>query len=44
MNRALSGQATNGEQQDLVYSADLSKEAKSKLTKLAAWVSDLNIS
>lgn len=35
MNRVLSGQSTNA--------ADYSKEAKSTLTKLAAWINDRNI-
>jgi len=30
-------------EQDLVSYADLSKEAKSKLTKLAAWINDRNV-
>jgi uncharacterized membrane protein YkgB len=41
MSRVLSGQATNAE--NIVFSADLSTKAKSKLTKLAAWISDRNI-
>ena len=43
MNRTLSGQATNAENEDLVSSADLSIKARSKLTKLAAWINDRNI-
>ena len=43
MSRALPGEAINAEKQDLVSSADLSLEAKSKLTKLAAWINDRNI-
>jgi len=43
MSRVTSGQAINAEQQDLVSSAELSKKAKSTLTKLAAWISDRNI-
>ena len=38
-----SGQATNAENKDLVFSADLSIKAKSKLTKLAAWINDRNV-
>jgi uncharacterized membrane protein YkgB len=43
MSQASSIQAINTEKQDLGSSADLSREAKSSLTKLAAWVSDHNI-
>ena len=43
MNRVLSEQANNAEKHDLVSSADLSKNAKSSLTKLAAWINDRNI-
>jgi uncharacterized membrane protein YkgB len=43
MNGTLSGRATDSEQQDSVYSVDLSKDAKSKLTKLAAWTNDRNL-
>ncbi len=43
MSRVTSGQAINAEKQDLVSSADVSKRAKSSLTKLAAWTSDRNI-
>lgn len=42
MDKTLSGKSTNAEKQDLV-SADLSRGAKSGLTKLAAWVSDRNL-
>jgi uncharacterized membrane protein YkgB len=42
MSRVSSGQAINLENEGLV-SADLSKQAKSTLTKLAAWVNDRNI-
>src|SRR5271156_4967852 len=44
MSQASSIQAIDTEKQDLGSSADLSREAKSSLTKLAAWVSDHNIS
>jgi uncharacterized membrane protein YkgB len=44
MDRVLSGQATNAEKDDIVFSsAGLSTKAKSKLTKLAAWINDRNI-
>jgi uncharacterized membrane protein YkgB len=43
MSRVLTGQAINAEKQDLVWSADLSRKAKTTLTKLAAWVNDRNI-
>jgi uncharacterized membrane protein YkgB len=43
MSRVLSGQAISAEKQDLVSSADLSRNAKSNLTKLAAWTNDRNI-
>jgi uncharacterized membrane protein YkgB len=43
MSQILSGQGMNAESMDLAFSADLSKKAKSSLTKLAAWVSDRNI-
>jgi uncharacterized membrane protein YkgB len=43
MSRVTSGQAINAEKQYLVSSADLSKTAKSALTKVAAWISDRNI-
>jgi uncharacterized membrane protein YkgB len=42
MDRVSSGQSMNAEHQDLV-SAGSSMEAKSILTKVAAWVSDRNI-
>jgi uncharacterized membrane protein YkgB len=40
MSRTLPEEATHAEQQNLLSSADLSNYAKSKLTKLAAWVND----
>ncbi|HEY3988435.1 MAG TPA: DUF417 family protein [Acidobacteriaceae bacterium] len=43
MSQILSGQATNAEKEDRVFSADLSTKAKSNLTKLAAWINDHNI-
>jgi uncharacterized membrane protein YkgB len=43
MSWALSGQATNVETEDIVFSSDLSIKAKSNLTKLAAWINDRNI-
>jgi uncharacterized membrane protein YkgB len=43
MSRVSSGQAINLEKEGLVSSADLSKQAKSTLTKLAAWINDRNI-
>lgn len=43
MNRVLSRQATNAENEDVMFSADLSTKAERKLIKLAAWVSDRNI-
>ena len=43
MSEVPSGQATNAEKEDLVFSADLSTKAKSNLTKLAAWINDRNI-
>jgi uncharacterized membrane protein YkgB len=43
MSRAMSAQAIYAEKQDLSSSADLSTQAKSNLTRLAAWISDLNI-
>jgi uncharacterized membrane protein YkgB len=43
MNLAPSAQATNAERENIVFSADLSTKAKSKLTKLAAWINDHNI-
>jgi len=38
-----SGRATNAKKEDTVFSADLSIKAKSKLTKLAAWINDRNV-
>jgi uncharacterized membrane protein YkgB len=43
MSRAMSAQATSREKQGLSSSADISKQAKSNLTKLAVWISDRNI-
>src|SRR6476660_5946193 len=43
MSHFTSGQTINPENQDLVSSADLSKNAKSPLTKLAAWIGDREI-
>jgi uncharacterized membrane protein YkgB len=43
MSCVSSGQETNLEKEDLVSSADLSNQAKSNLTKLAAWISDRKI-
>ncbi len=43
MSQVMSEQAINAETQNLSSSADLSKLAKSNLTKVAAWVSDRNI-
>jgi uncharacterized membrane protein YkgB len=43
MSRVPSGQAISAEKQELVSSADLSRNAKSNLTKLAAWTNDRNI-
>ena len=43
MSLVTSGMGTNAEKQDLVSSAELSNEARSILTKVAAWVSDHNI-
>jgi uncharacterized membrane protein YkgB len=43
MSQTLSGQAINAESRDLISSADLSRLAKSNLTKLAAWINDHNI-
>ena len=43
MSEVLSGQAIDAEKQDVVSSADLSAKAKSKLTKLAAWINDRNL-
>ena len=44
MSLVTSGMGINAEKQDLASSAELSKNAKSVLTKLAAWVNDHNIS
>jgi uncharacterized membrane protein YkgB len=44
MNHVISGHATNAEKEDLVFSTDLSTKAKSHLTKLAAWITDRNVS
>lgn len=44
MSQILSGRAMNAEKQDLVSSADLSSRAKGNLAKLAAWISDRNVS
>jgi len=43
MDRALSEQASHSGKQVLVSSRDLSSNAKSKLTQLAAWISEQNI-
>ena len=43
MEQIPSRQAPNAEREDRVFSADLSINAKSRLTKLAAWISDRNI-
>jgi uncharacterized membrane protein YkgB len=43
MSSALSGQATNAEKEDMVFSSDLSRKANSNLTRLAAWINDRNI-
>ena len=43
MSRLLSGQATIAEKEGILFSADLSTKAKSKLTKLAAWINDRNV-
>jgi len=43
MNQVLSGQGTNTAKTDLVLPAETSNKARSRLTKLAAWVSDRNI-
>ena len=44
MSQVVSTQATNVEKEVIVFSSDLSTKAKSNLTKLAAWISDRNIS
>ena len=43
MSRVLSEQTTNAARQNLISSADLSSNAKSTITRLAAWVNDRNI-
>ncbi|MEI9979567.1 MAG: DUF417 family protein [Edaphobacter sp.] len=43
MSRVLPGQEISAEKRGLVSSADLSKRARSNLTKLAAWTDDRNI-
>jgi uncharacterized membrane protein YkgB len=43
MSRVLSAQATSAEREATVFSADRSAEAKSKLTRFAAWITDRNI-
>ena len=43
MSWVTSGQATNAEQEDVVFSADLLTKTTSKLTKLALWINDRNI-
>ncbi|HEY2466702.1 MAG TPA: DUF417 family protein [Terracidiphilus sp.] len=43
MSRVLSGQATSAERQATEFSADRSAEAKSKLTRFAAWITDRNV-
>lgn len=43
MSSILSAQASSPEKQDPVSSADLSKQAKSKLTRLAACITDLHL-
>jgi uncharacterized membrane protein YkgB len=43
MSRVSSGQTINPGKQDLVSSSDLLRNAKSNLTKIAAWISDQNI-
>jgi uncharacterized membrane protein YkgB len=44
MSRILSGQKIDAEKLDLVSSTDLPKNAKSTLTKVAAWINDSDIS
>lgn len=44
MSRVLSEQAIGAKKQALITSADPLKQAKSNLTKLAAWIGDRNIS
>jgi uncharacterized membrane protein YkgB len=43
MSRVVSDQTINTEKQDMDSSDDLSRKAKSNLTKVAAWVNDRNI-
>lgn len=43
MSQIPSDQPISAEEQDLVSSAKLSKNAKSNLTKIAAWINDRNI-
>jgi uncharacterized membrane protein YkgB len=43
MSRVLSGQAANTKKEDIVFSSNLSTEAKSNLTKLAAWIDNRNL-
>jgi uncharacterized membrane protein YkgB len=43
MSQVASGRAITAEKQDAVPSADLSEEAKSTLTKFAAWIRDRNV-
>src|SRR5215469_1197487 len=43
MNTFLSGQATMAEKEDVAVSVGLSTNAKSTLTRLAAWIDDRNI-
>ena len=43
MSQVLSGRALNEEKHEVLFSADLSQNPKSRLTKLAAWISDRNI-
>ena len=43
MNLAVSGQANHADRQHLVSSSEPSREARSKLTKLASWIGDRNI-
>src|ERR1700739_2536250 len=43
MSQIPSNQAISIEKQDLISSAELFKNAKSNLTKIAAWISDRNI-
>jgi uncharacterized membrane protein YkgB len=43
MSTVTSGEVTNAEKRDLVFSPAVSEKGKSTLTKLAAWVRDRNI-